>query len=99
MNLIHQSVGLFGICLAMSAGCAIATYVLFRRRDLWSRWLDAEESFWLRLGFSKRFASFGRGFSGSRFYAWSFALFTVLFMLMAAVCAYFYFYLRYRLHR
>ena len=80
--------------------CAVAAYILIRRRkDLVLRLLDAEESFWLRLGFSKRFAPFGRGFAQSRFYTISFVVFTLVYLFLAVVCACFYFYLRHRLHR
>jgi hypothetical protein len=79
--------------------CAVAAYILIRRKDFVLRLLDAEESFWLRLGFSKRFARFGRGFAESRFYTISFVVFTLVYLLLAVVCACFYFYLRHRLHR
>ena len=46
----------------MSVIYAAIAYVMIWRRNLFLRLLDAEESFWMRLGLSKRFASFGRGF-------------------------------------
>jgi hypothetical protein len=94
MNATHEFARLFWINLAMAAGCAVVAYVLVRRRHLWVRLLDAEESFWLRLGFSKHFAGFGRGFAESRFYTISFVFFTALFLLLAAVCGGFYFHFK-----
>src|SRR5271169_467703 len=99
MNSIHEFARLFWICSFMSVVCAVVAYILVRRRYLWLRLLDAEESFWLRLGFSERFASFGKGFSKSRFCTISFVFFTALYVLLAVVCACFYLYLSYRSHR
>ena len=83
----------------MSAVYAAIAYIVIWRRDLFLRLLNAEESFWLRLGFSKRFASFGRGFSESRFFSISMAVFSITFLLLAAICACLYFYYGHRFER
>ncbi len=99
MNSVNEFSKLFWICSVLSVGCAVFAYILVRRRHLWLRLLDAEESFWLRRGFSKRFAIFGRGFAESRFYTISFVCFTVVFLLLAVVCAVLYLYFRHRFER
>ena len=99
MNSISEFARLFWICSATSVVCAVFAYILVRRRHLWLRLLDAEESFWLRLGFSKALGSFGRRFSESRFYTISFVCFTVVFLLLAVVCAVSYLYFRHRFER
>lgn len=76
---------------------ALVAFIALRRRYLWLRFLDACERFGMRLGFSKRVASFGRGFSESRFFAASMAFFVVAFLLLAIANAIAYFYFRHRL--
>ena len=80
----------------MSVIYAAIAYVMIWRRNLFLRLLDAEESFWMRLGLSKRFASFGRGFSESRLLSVSMAFFATVFLMLAIVCAYAYFYFGHR---
>ena len=68
-------------------------FIAMRRPHLWLRFLDATELFLMRLGFSKRIASFGRGFSESRNFAISMVVLLCIFLLLvlANVIAYFYF--------
>lgn len=81
------------VAAAFYAGLA---FITLRRRDLWMRFLDAGELFCMRLGFSKRVAGFGRGFSEIRFVAISLAFFAVGFLLLAIGNAAAYFYFRHR---
>jgi hypothetical protein len=83
--------------LAASAFYAVLAFIVLRRRPLWLRFLDASELFFMRLGFSKRVASFGRGFSEGRFFAISMAVFTVALLLLAVANASLYYYFRNRL--
>jgi len=80
---------LIWICLAGSALCATFVYILFWRRNLWLRYLDAEESFWSRFGLPK--GGRGRRFAESRFFAISFAMFAAVFLFLAACCSFEYF--------
>lgn len=70
------------------------TYIVTRRRHLWLRFLDAGEWFLMRLGFSKRVASFGRSFSESRGFALCMVVFTCAFLLLSIFNAVAYFYFR-----
>lgn len=83
---------LFWISLGASVTSAAFTYVLIWRRQIWLRLLDAEESFWKRVGLPKM--SFDRGFGESRLFAISFVFFTVVFFLLAVACAVLYFHFR-----
>ena|ERR1039458_3955407 len=80
---------LFWICLCISVLSAVFTYVLIWRRHLWLRFLDAEESFWLRFGLPK--GGFSRRFGESRFFIISFVFFTVVQLLLAMISAVLYF--------
>ena len=91
---LHDFWWLFWISLVASATSAAFTYVLIWRRHLWLRLLDAEESFWKRVGLPKM--SFDRGFGESRFFTISFVFFTVVLLLLAVACAGLYFYFRHQ---
>ena len=82
----------FWFCTVASLLCAAFTFFLAKRRRLWLRLLDAEESFWMRFGIptSKRL----RTFAESRFFAISFAVFAVMLFLIAALNAISYFYFK-----
>src|SRR6516165_4699866 len=98
MNPILQDICLnFWICLFASAFYGAIAFVVLRRRHLFVRFLDACERFTMRLGFSKRVASFGRGFSESRFFAISMAFFSAAFLLLATGFAYLYIHFQHRL--
>jgi hypothetical protein len=95
MNLALQGLcQLFGFSLAASAMCAVFAYVLLRRRDLWFRFLDAEESFWFRFGLRK--GGFTRRFSESRVYTMTIVFCAVILLLADVTIAALYFYIRYR---
>jgi len=80
---------IFCMSLAATAILALWVVILTRRRDIWSRLLDANESIHVRLGLPARW---GRGFSESRVFT---ILVSVLFGLfglvtVGIVAAYFY---------
>src|SRR5262249_3154785 len=85
------------VCSAAFIFYTPIAFIVTRRRYLWLRFLDACESFAMRLGFSKRVASFGRGFSESRSFAVSMVIFACIFLLLAIANAILYFYFRHRL--
>lgn len=85
------------LCFAAFLIYTPIAFIVTRRRHLWLRFLDAGESFAMRLGFSKRVASFGRGFSESRGFAVSMIVFAGIFLLLAIANAIAYFYFRQRL--
>jgi hypothetical protein len=84
----------FWICLGTSALFGALAFILIRRRDLWLRYMDAEEAFWQRFGLPK--GGWTRRFAESRFLAMSFVFFAVLQLLLAAACIAFYFHYRRR---
>ena len=84
----------FWVCLAGSVSFGALFFILRRHRHLWLRYLDAESSFYVRLGFSQRLISRSRSFSESRLFTVSIALLTVLFLLLAILNASAYFYSR-----
>ena len=81
------------VCLAACTIYTVIAFVSARRRDAWLRLLDASEAFAMRFGFSKRVASFGRGFSESREFAISMIAIACIFLLLAIanIAAYFHF--------
>jgi hypothetical protein len=85
---------LFWISLFTSAISAGLTYVIVWRRPLWLQILNAEESFWKRIGVPKM--SFDKGFGQSRFFALSFVFFTIVLLLLAIACAVLYFHFQHR---
>jgi hypothetical protein len=85
------------MCFAAFIVYTPIAFIVTRRRHLWLRFLDAGESFAMRLGFSKRVASFGRGFSESRSFAISMVVFACIFLLLAIANAIAYFHFRHRL--
>ena len=87
----------FWICSSASVLYAVIAFVMIRRKGFYRRILDGGESFLMRLGFSKRVAGFGRGFSESRFCSVGMVVFAVLFLLLAAVHATGFLYFRHRL--
>src|SRR5262245_5834798 len=89
---------LFLLSLAAAVIYGVLAFVALRRRDQWLRILDACERFGMRLGFSKRAASFGRGFSESRLGAVILALFTVAFVVLAVMNVIGYFHFRDKLN-
>ena len=84
-------------CLVAFLVYTAIAFIVTRRRHLWLRFLDASESFIMRLGFSKRVASFGRGFSEGRGFAVSMVVFACIFFLLALLNVLAYFYFRQRL--
>ncbi len=86
----------FWLCSVAFILYAPLTFIITRRTHLWIRFLNAGEAFMMRLGFSKRVASFGRGFSESRRFAVSMVVFTFAFLLLAIFHAVSYFYFRNR---
>jgi hypothetical protein len=86
----------FWLCSIAFIVYALIAFIVTRRRHLWLRLLDAGEAFTMRLGFSKRVASFGRGFSESRGCAVSMVVFACIFLLMTIFFAVAYLYFRHR---
>jgi hypothetical protein len=86
----------FWLCSVAFVIYAPLTFIITRRTHLWIRFLDAGQSFMMRLGFSKRIASFGRGFSESRSFAVSMVVFTFAFLLLAIFHAVAYLYFSHR---
>jgi hypothetical protein len=75
----------FWCCLVIALISAIVTFILLKRRHWWLQMIDAEESFWERLGIPRSKGGF-RAFAESRFFAISIAIMTVvLFIMVAAV--------------
>jgi hypothetical protein len=70
--------------LAVVLICGVVTFILFRRRHWWLRFLNAEESFWERFGIPKSKGGL-RAFAEGRFFRTTFALITVVLFVMAAV--------------
>jgi hypothetical protein len=87
----------FWLCSIAFIVYALVAFIITRRRHLLLRFLDAERTFIMRLGFSKRVASFGRGFSESRGFAVSMVVFACIFLLLAMANAVAYIYFRHRL--
>ena len=87
----HFITGFWLSAVAFVISCSIA-FLATRRRQLWLRVLDAGDSFLMHLGFSKRVATFGRGFSESRGYAVSMVVFAGLSLLFAILNGIGYFY-------
>ncbi len=90
----------FWVCLGASVLYAGLAFFLIRHRALWSRLLDAEERFWMRLGLPKRLATFGRGLGEGRFFRISIAVAAVALLLLALASGVLYLHYRQRLqHR
>jgi hypothetical protein len=85
----------FWISLGTAVASAVFNYVLIWRRQIWMRILDAEASFWKRVGLPKM--SLDRGFGESRFFAISSVFFTVIFFISAVASAVLYFHLKAKL--
>jgi Na+-driven multidrug efflux pump len=96
-EMLHDFCRFFWICLAVSLALAALSYILIWRKHRWLRFLDAEESFWFRFGLPK--GGFGRRFGESRFFAISFVVFSLVWLLLAVVSAVLYFYFLHRLQR
>jgi len=91
---------LFWISLVASIFYGIVFFILVRRRHLWLRFMDAEESFWSRFGFRK--GGFTRRFGESRFFTVSMAFFSVVLLFLAVISAVSYFHFQHlfmQLHR
>ena len=91
---IQSFLRLFFICLGASVLCGAFSCILVRRRNWWLRFMDLEESFWLRFGLPR--GGLFRKFGESRFFTISFIVFAVFFFLLALACLGFYFYFRQR---
>jgi hypothetical protein len=89
---LHHILRLFWICLGAAALSGAFSYVLIRRRDLWVRMLDFEETFWARFGLPKGGVS--RKLGESRFFTVIFVVFSVVFLLLALTCIGVYFHFR-----
>ena len=73
----------FWCSLLIAVICAIVTFILLKRRHWWLQMIEAEESFWERLGIPRSKGGF-RTFAESRFFTIGFAIMTVALSIMVA---------------
>jgi hypothetical protein len=82
-EVLHGTLKLTLASLGMAIFYIILPFIVIRRRHWWLRYTAAKEAFYLKIGISKKFASWSRRFSESRRYIWFGWFFIIAFLMLA----------------